>query len=453
MGKQIAEGGFSYVFEAFPVDDTNNNNNQSTNSRRMISQRSSSLTSVDTNNNEYGKRKYALKRINCADHEIIQSCRHEAGIHRSLPNDHPNLLELLGLKFDNDMNSSTTTSSLNESGGGRAHQQHREYNVCYMLFPYIPYSLRGEITKRNLLYDPSDYQSGSSRRQPFSTKEILNLFGGLIDAVVAMHNANISHRDIKLENVLLHSINGYGDHHHQHQSKRGKSSSTLGEPVLMDFGSAGSLTTELNTRQEVLTIVEESASNTTLPYRPPELFEGGLRHGPRKEVLDYGKVDVWSLGCVLFGLMHGTSPFEMEYSRGGSRNQQQNDQQYGLVRIVECTHLKILSEVPFPPWAGSGLGNNDGSNVGGNSRVSGGMNGKYPLSMYKFVRYMVHHDRNTRPNIQQVESRFGELYLQLMGERWVSYDEARKGGSGGRGIGKGGTNDDFDSLIASRDFV
>ena len=303
MGKQIAEGGFSYVFEAFPVDDTNNIQ-PSTNTRRMVTQRSSSLTSVDTNNNnnEYGERnKYALKRINCADHEIIQSCRHEAGIHRTLPNDHPNLLELLGLKFDNDdrMNSS---SSLGSSSNSRA-SQHREYNVCYMLFPYIPYSLRGEITKRNLLYDPSDFASQQSnsnggsgrRRQPFSTKEILNLFGGLIDAVVSMHRANISHRDIKLENILLQSSIGYGDHNHTHQSKRGKSSSTLGEPVLMDFGSAGPLTTQFNTRQEVLTIVEESASNTTLPYRPPELFEGGLRHGPREEALNYGKVDVWSL--------------------------------------------------------------------------------------------------------------------------------------------------------------
>ena len=39
MGKQIAEGGFSYVFEAFPVDDTNNNNNQSDNPRSRVAVR------------------------------------------------------------------------------------------------------------------------------------------------------------------------------------------------------------------------------------------------------------------------------------------------------------------------------------------------------------------------------------------------------------------------------
>jgi hypothetical protein len=76
IGNRIAEGGFSYVFEAFPV----------------------AAAAADTGDRE---KKFALKRINCANsHELIQSCRHEAGIHRSLPLRHPNLLELLGLKFD-----------------------------------------------------------------------------------------------------------------------------------------------------------------------------------------------------------------------------------------------------------------------------------------------------------------------------------------------------------------
>ena len=153
-----------------------------------------------------------------------------------------------------------------------------------MLFPYIPNSLRGEITKRNILCDVIN----SDGRRPFTTKEIAQIFGGLIDALTAMHNANLSHRDVKLENVLLQSI-GYGD------TPAGGNNNTRGgafTPVLMDFGSAGPLATQLNTRQQVLTVIENAETHTTVLYRPPELFEGGIRQGPR-EVLDYGKIDVW----------------------------------------------------------------------------------------------------------------------------------------------------------------
>ena len=407
-------------------------------------------------------KKYALKRINCSDHEIIQSCRHEAGIHRSLPVHHPNLLELLGLKFDNNTNTSddnNMSSSISSSHGhGSNSQQHVEYNVCYMLFPYITNSLRDEITFRNIIsHDISNnHQSQSAaynsstttRRQPFSTKEVLHLFGGLLDAVTAMHNSNISHRDIKLENVLLNNnMTGYDDNDNgvaatTTRGSSGKSRSRMiMQPVLMDFGSAGHLTRQIKSRQDVLTIVEESASHTTLPYRPPELFDGGLRYYTNNnnnstEVLDYGKVDVWSLGCVLFGLMHGISPYEMEYSRrGNSRGQ------YGLVRVVECTHLKILDEVPLPPWASVGKGANDNDDSCG----ADGKDGKYPQSIYKFVRYMVNHDRNQRPNIHEACQKFGELYLKLLGERWIPHEES--------GQNKKGNDDDFDSLIASRDFV
>ena len=433
IGEQIAEGGFSYVFEAFPVN-------------------SSSST----------KKKYALKRINCADQELLQSCRHEAGIHRSLPSNHPNLLELLGLKFEQDLTSSST-SLVPE-----------EYNVCYMLFPYLPNSLRGEITKRNILNqdDPNDgsnsnnhyYRNNNNtqrrQRQPFTTIEVMHLFRGILDALLAMHNANISHRDVKLENVLLSPSSlstSYTDHHHRRHSKY--------TPILMDYGSAGPLTTPpLTTRHSILNLIEVASTHTTFSYRPPELSDVGNLRPSSSCIVDYGKVDVWSLGCVLFGLLHGASPFEMEfdkndygygYRRSGT-SKEGDQEQYGLVRIVECTTLKILGEVPFPPWVGSGLGGNTNNNTHTNEDVGDGSNGKYPLAIYKFIRYMVQHDRMTRPNIYEVAKRFGELHLELMGEEWIPYSSSNGGGrmnSKVDGEEEEREHDDFDSLIASRDFV
>ncbi|KAL7516145.1 hypothetical protein ACHAWF_000028, partial [Thalassiosira exigua] len=90
-------------------------------------------------------------------------------------------MELLGLKFDR----------RRDDLGDERH----EYNVCYMLFPHVPRSLRGEIAERNLLSDPA-----GAVRAPFSTRDVLQLFGGLLDGLTAVHGAGLSHRDFKLEN-------------------------------------------------------------------------------------------------------------------------------------------------------------------------------------------------------------------------------------------------------------
>mmetsp|Transcript_13975 Transcript_13975/g.21622 ORF Transcript_13975/g.21622 Transcript_13975/m.21622 type:complete len:545 (-) Transcript_13975:58-1692(-) len=463
IGDQIAEGGFSYVFEAFPA------NNNNTSSKKTL---------------------YALKRINCSDEELLQSCRHEAGIHRSLPRNHPNLLELLGLKFEQQQACSGGLGGANSSSLSIASSSSslpEEYNVCYMLFPHLPHSLRGEITQRNLLLNYNDHDHRSSTRQPFTTVQVIHLFRGILDGLLAMHNANISHRDVKLENVLLSlPTTSYSDHHHN----KANNNSFFLTPILIDYGSAGPLQTPpLTTRNSILQLIELASVHTTFPYRPPELSDvGNLRASSSSStcscVVDYGKVDVWSLGCVLFGLLHGVSPFEMEfvkdyggnsnsgygYGGGGRRRnntvvgeQEDEEQQYGLVRIVECTTLKILGEVPFPPWAGSGLGGGNNTttnnNPNNNTVVGDGRNGKYPLSMYKFIRYMVQQDRMSRPNICEVAKRFGELHYELLGEEWIPYSDSNGDGVSGRSRtvenddGEEEQHDDFDSLIASRDFV
>lgn len=208
------------------------------------------------------------------------------------------------------------------------------------------------------------------------------------------------------------------------------------------------------------------------------------------DVLDYGKVDVWSLGCVLFGILHGVSPFEMEFvksSYGGGNSSYggdsygygkkmkqtnkndddddggSNSEQYGLVRIVECTTLKILGEVPNPPWMmGNGIGGGDNNNNNNNKSVGDGRDGRYSLSMYKFIRYMIQQDRMSRPNIHEVAKRFGELYYELLKEEWIPYSKTGGVGSSNSSSNNAGVegnddgeyqHDDFDSLIASRDFV
>jgi serine/threonine kinase 16 len=253
MGCQISKGGFSYVFEAF--DDAGC--------------------------------KYALKHIHLGDPETTANCRREAGLHRSVR--HPNVMPLLGMVLE------------------------ERNTLCYMLFPFMPRSLRGEVNRRFFVETPSAHHP---HHHPWLEVTVLELFLGILDGVTALHEAHYTHRDLKLENILL-------------ADKK--------TPVIMDLGSAGPLTQSIATRNEVLQLVEEAASHTTMPYHPPELLEGGVRAGDPD--VDFCKVDVWSLGCTLYAILYGASPFECEFRQGGD------------IRIVDCTSLRILGDLPKLPDA------------------------------------------------------------------------------------------------------
>jgi|SRR5579859_984307 len=75
-------------------------------------------------------------------------------------------------------------------------------------------------------------------------------------------------------------------------------------PVLMDFGSVTRARKFIATRQEALELQDLAAEQSTMPYRAPELFD--VKTGSTISE----KVDVWSLGCTLFALLYGHSPFE-----------------------------------------------------------------------------------------------------------------------------------------------
>jgi serine/threonine kinase 16 len=75
-------------------------------------------------------------------------------------------------------------------------------------------------------------------------------------------------------------------------------------PVLMDFGSLLRARQTISTRQSALEAQDLAAEHSTMSYRAPELFD--VKTGSTLTE----KVDVWSLGCTLFALLYGYSPFE-----------------------------------------------------------------------------------------------------------------------------------------------
>ena len=86
-----------------------------------------------------------------------------------------------------------------------------------------------------------------------------------------------------------------------------------GQPILADFGSAIPARIKITSRTIALQEQDRAAEHSTMPYRAPELFD------VKTDTTLDEKVDIWSLGCTLYALAYGTSPFETNQTeQGGS---------------------------------------------------------------------------------------------------------------------------------------
>ncbi|XP_041334763.1 AP2-associated protein kinase 1 isoform X5 [Pyrgilauda ruficollis] len=117
----------------------------------------------------------------------------------------------------------------------------------------------------------------------FTESEVLQIFCDTCEAVARLHQCKtpIIHRDLKVENILLHDRGHY---------------------VLCDFGSATNKFQNPQT-EGVNAVEEEIKKYTTLSYRAPEMVN--LYSGK----LITTKADIWALGCLLYKLCYFTLPF------------------------------------------------------------------------------------------------------------------------------------------------
>ena len=100
--------------------------------------------------------------------------------------------------------------------------------------------------------------------------ESLKLFQQLINTLLYLHSQNITHRDIKIDNMLL---------------------DRNGDLKLVDFG--------LSTKYKDNELLNQPCG--TVVYAAPEVLQGKEYHGML--------CDVWSSGIVLFGMLSGYLPF------------------------------------------------------------------------------------------------------------------------------------------------
>jgi serine/threonine kinase 16 len=230
-----------------------------------------------------------------------------------------------------------------------------------MLFPLCTESLRDMVNRLNPFLQSNknntsiNSNTGTGTNMtlaPMSELMALQLFRQVCYGVQALHICGYTHRDIKLENILIL------------QQQLSSLSSTLPHLVLMDFGSSGPLERTIVSRKDILETIEQASQHTTMPYRPPELFDGGIRLNSTgsnnaantNQVLDYCAVDVWSLGCTLHAILYGASPFECEFVQSSSLSHYQPSIGSGggttssTIKIVDCSHLSIIGNIPLPKY-------------------------------------------------------------------------------------------------------
>ncbi|GMH43610.1 hypothetical protein BSKO_11532 [Bryopsis sp. KO-2023] len=244
--------------------------------------------------------RYALKKMLVSTGEQLINAQQEIDVLRQ--SRHPHIIPLL-------------EASIVPEGFGEG-----EIHTVYMLFPWFREGTAVDVVSRLC--------NAHSRLSPFN---VLDIFRQVCEGVAALHKTGYTHRDIKPHNILLEKrIQGEeGEGTHVSNSASVAMLSTIPEvsdeeldpddcqnavsynAVLTDFGSVGPAEVSISTRQQALILQEEAQALCSMPYRAPELYDV-----PSSCVIDE-KIDVWSLGCTLYFLMYGVSPFEGVLNEAG----------------------------------------------------------------------------------------------------------------------------------------
>ncbi|XP_073140736.1 uncharacterized protein [Henckelia pumila] len=251
--RQLGEGGFAYVFLVKEVLA-----DPSTTGIAKKIKDSSHISDDGT---------YAIKKVLIQNNEQLELVREEIRVSSLFS--HRNLLPLL----DHAIIAVKVT------------QDQSWKNEAYLLFPV---HLDGTLL--------DNAKAMKIKKEFFSTSDVLQIFRQLCAGLDHMHSFDppYAHNDIKPGNVLL-------------THRKGKPPIA----ILMDFGSARPARKQIRSRSEALQLQEWASEHCSAPFRAPEFWDC-----PSHADIDE-RTDIWSLGCTLFAIMYGVSPFEFALGESG----------------------------------------------------------------------------------------------------------------------------------------
>jgi serine/threonine kinase 16 len=144
--------------------------------------------------------------------------------------------------------------------------------------------------KNGTLFD--EIEIHSKKLKHLSDEKIAKLMFGLCNALQCMHDANLAHRDLKPQNILLNDDKT--------------------ESVLTDFGSVTERIISIKDNRKSQEVQDWACENCSMFYKPPELFS------PQINTQINEMADVWSMGCNLFTTMYNKGPFDYVAEKGDS---------------------------------------------------------------------------------------------------------------------------------------
>ncbi|KAK6123073.1 hypothetical protein DH2020_043192 [Rehmannia glutinosa] len=301
--RQLGEGGFAYVFlvKELLSDPSNTANGIS--------------AKIKDSSHVSGDGTYAMKKVLIQNSEQLELVREEIRVSSQFS--HPNLLPLL----DHAIIAVKQPS-----------QEQSWKHEAYLLFPV---HLDGTLL--------DNAKAMKAKKEFFSTSDVLQIFRQLCAGLKHMHSFDppYAHNDVKPGNVLV-------------TYRKGQSPLA----TLMDFGSARPARKQIRTRSEALQLQEWASEHCSAPFRAPELWDC-----PSHADIDE-RTDIWSLGCTLFAIMYGESPFEYALGESGGSLQ---------LAIVNA-------QIKWPA----------------------GPNPPYPEALHQFIKWMLQPQAAVRPRIDDV---------------------------------------------------
>ncbi|WP_349899384.1 serine/threonine-protein kinase [Parafrigoribacterium soli] len=169
--------------------------------------------------------------------------------------------------------------------------------------PYIVTIYHADVASDDRPYFVMEYCSGASladryKRETIPVADALRTGVRLASAVATAHSVGILHRDIKPANVLTNDF---------------------GWPALTDFGISAAVDDEALPVQtqtiprggtETTGSTESQSIGMSVPWSPPEMFEGD----PKPDV----RSDVFSLAATIYTILAGHTPFEVPGRSNGT---------------------------------------------------------------------------------------------------------------------------------------
>lgn len=214
--------------------------------------------------NSRTKKYYAVKKIICHSIDDQKQAEHEIEYHKCI--NHPNVIRCL--------DSSIT---------GMADPVMNLTSEALLLLPYYP---KGTLAK--------ELETRCKNRHYMELTDVLRVFLQICDGVKAFHEAKpvpLAHRDLKTANILLDV-----DY----------------SPVIVDLGSVAAASVKISGGSAAQRLQDNVNERCTMPYRAPELFN------IETYCMIDQRIDIWSLGCVLYAMCYFKSPFDIIYERGDS---------------------------------------------------------------------------------------------------------------------------------------